>query len=70
MMKHEAVDSSTVKSVAYDPAASRMEVKFHNGTTYSYADVPAHVHANMMDSDSVGKFLNSKVNGKYDHRKH
>jgi hypothetical protein len=66
-MKHQSVSSSTIQSIAHDPSTETLEVKFNNGSTYRYSDVPASVHSDLMDSSSVGKFLNSHIKGQYSH---
>lgn len=66
-MQHQHVSSSTIESVAHDPDTLKLEVKFKTGSTYHYHDVPADLHADMMASPSVGKFLNSEIKGKFDH---
>lgn len=66
-MKHQSVESSHVKSIGHDPNTNTLEVKFKNGTTYSYQGVPADVHSEMMNSTSVGSFMNSRIKGHYQH---
>lgn len=68
-MKHEPVTSSTIESVAHDPDTRSMEVKFKSGSTYRYDGVPAELHGDMMQSSSVGKFLNDNIKGRYSHEK-
>lgn len=64
-MNHVSVSSSTIESVAHDPESSTMEVKFKNGTTYHYHGVPADLHEDMLQSSSVGKFLNEHIKNKH-----
>lgn len=66
-MKHVSVDSSMITSIGHDPDTNTLSVKFKNGKTYNYDGVPADVHQSLMDSSSVGKFLNSHIKGKYSH---
>ena len=47
-MHHVTVKSSNIESVAYDPATRELHVRFKNGGTYSYEDVPAEKHAALM----------------------
>lgn len=69
-MKHQAVESSTIKSVAYHPTTRKMEVKFKNGTVYSYDNVPAHKHEGLMNADSPGNYLHKHINGQHEHKRH
>jgi len=61
------VESSNVAAVGY--ARGDLHVQFKGGSkVYVYGDVPHEVHAEMMASESVGRFLNQKIKGKYQHR--
>lgn len=54
-MKHKEVTSSNVASVGYDKDSHILEVRFIGGGLYSYADVPASVHDELMSSpEGVG----------------
>jgi len=68
-MKREAVDSSNIKSIGYDPETQVLEVEFNyrGGTVYRYKGVPMTVHAGLMEAESKGKFLNSEVKGTYEY---
>lgn len=67
--KHQPVKSSQVKSVAYHPESKTMEIIFHGGSKYRYADIPLEVHSKMMAAPSVGKFLHAEIKGKFKHVK-
>jgi hypothetical protein len=60
-MLRTPVDSSSVASVGYDPAACVLEVEFHGGGVYRYLDVPPQVHAELMAAKSIGRFVNLRV---------
>ena len=60
-MHHVTVKSSNIESVAYDPATRELHVRFKNGGTYSYEDVPAEKHAALMAAPSVGGYLHAHV---------
>lgn len=62
-MKREAVKSSNIKSVGYDPQTETLEVEFVNGTVYQYVGVEADKHAAMMKSDTVGGYFNAHIKG-------
>lgn len=60
-MQRQAVKSSNIASVGYDPAARVLEVEFRNGGTYHYHDVAPETHAQMVANDSVGTFFHKHV---------
>ena len=61
------VSSSNLAAVGYDEGTRVMVVKFLNGDVYKYLDVDASVHLNLMEAESVGKFFNENVKGKYNY---
>lgn len=59
------VDSSNVDAVAYDEPSHSLVVLFTNGGLYSYDDVEMQVYVEMVHAESVGKYLNQMVKGRY-----
>ena len=57
--------SSNIAEVGYDPEQKHLEIKFHDGGTYRYHDVPASTHADMMKAKSAGGFVAEKIRGKF-----
>lgn len=51
------VRSSNVESAGYDPAQSRMVVKFKSGGVYAYDQVPWSTYQAFLDSKSKGTFV-------------
>jgi hypothetical protein len=68
-MERIPVQSSTLKSVKYDPKTLALEIEFLNGNIYQYFDVPQAVHDELMRTESHGKFLNSQIKGQYRYAK-
>lgn len=60
------VNSSTIEAIGYDGSAMTLRVKFKNGALYEYSEVPQYVYDAVIESESVGKALNSEVKGKYE----
>lgn len=62
-MKLVPVTSSQIKAIGYDPNACTLYIQFHDRTkkngeispagTYIYDDVPAEVHAALMEADAT-----------------
>jgi hypothetical protein len=65
----QKVESSNVAEVGYDADSETLVVLFHNGGMYAYDGVPATTFDQMVGAESVGKFFNTNVKGKYDFRK-
>ena len=68
-MERVPVQSSNVAEVGYDQDALVMEVLFHNGSVYQYFDVPQMLFQEMLQSDSIGGFLNEHIKGSYRYAK-
>jgi hypothetical protein len=65
-MEHVLVKkSSHIMSVGYDPDRREMQIAFHNGKTYSYPNVPEHVHKTMMVTGSKGEYFHRHINSKF-----
>jgi KTSC domain len=64
-MDREPVNSSTVASVGYDPETLTLEVEFLSGALYQYFDVPENEANGLVGADSVGKYLNDNIKGRY-----
>lgn len=64
-MQREPVSSSNIESIGYDEADQILEVEFKNGAVYQYFDVPAHIHAELMQAPSVGSYLAANIKGAY-----
>lgn len=63
------VNSSNIHSIGYLVNGKELHVKFANGSTYAYKDVPPEVFTAMRHSESKMKFLNAEIKGKFEHRK-
>lgn len=64
-MKRQSVESSNLRSVGYDEFLLVLEVEFKNGAVYRYYGVPAEVHDELINAESVGKYFNANVKSKY-----
>lgn len=64
-VNHAYVDSSTIQTIGYDPDAKTLHVTFHSGGQYTYHDVPAETHKDLMESESKGNFLHQNIKGNH-----
>jgi hypothetical protein len=60
--------SSALVSVKYDAASSDLQIRFVNGRTYSYSNVPPDVYEALLDAESKGAFFNAQIRDCYSHR--
>ncbi|MGI5938045.1 KTSC domain-containing protein, partial [Methanoculleus thermophilus] len=56
-MQRQAVESTNIKSVGYDPEDEVLEVEFHSGGVYHYVGVPAEVYEGLLNARSKGRYF-------------
>jgi hypothetical protein len=61
------VVSSNIGGLAHDGAD--LHVQFKNGSHYVYASVPRDIYHSALAAESVGKFIDQNVKGKFSHSK-
>ena len=59
------VKSSSIASIAHDPATKTLSVKFTSGETYKYAGVSADQHKKLMGADSIGTHFQQSIRSKF-----
>jgi len=72
-LKWQDVESSNVKSVAYDSQSMTLAVKFMSNagpSIYSYDGVGEQVYTTLVNADSIGRYLNMAIKGSYPYLKH
>ena len=62
-MEHIPVKSSSIQSIAHDPATNTLEVRFASGDTYAYAGVDVATFEQLRDAESVGKHFQRHIRG-------
>jgi len=50
----QAVESSNLSAVGYDPAGKTLRVAFKNGGVYDYSEVPVDVFTALGSAESIG----------------
>lgn len=68
-MKREAVESSNITSIGYDPDEQKLEVEFHGGSIYQYFEVPETLYRYFIEAESKGKFFAQNVKGYFPFKK-
>jgi hypothetical protein len=64
-MRRQAVSSSNVSEVGYDEGSRTLEVLFTNGSIYQYFDVPPQIYAELIQTGSIGQYLNANIKGNF-----
>ncbi len=63
-MRRKPVDSSSVLSIGWKDGT--LEVEFVSGDVYQYFDVSEFTYAALVRSDSVGRFINTRIKPQHD----
>lgn len=63
------VESSTIKSIAYDSENNCLYVRFVSGAEYRYLNVPYSVYKKFEEAPSKGVYLNSAIKENYSFEK-
>ena len=67
-MKRTHVISSNIESIGYDPELNALEIEFHSGGIYQYANVSQDIYNALMNAGSHGEYFaqNIKNNVRYE----
>jgi hypothetical protein len=68
-MKRKRLDSSSIKSAAYNPVSQLLEIEFVHGGIYQYKGVPAEVSELFFEAESHGQFYVHNIRNAYDYVK-
>jgi len=63
------VESSSIKSVAYDKEESKMWLRFKSDALYEYQGVELQVAKDLVSAESKGKFFHENIKNKYPYTK-
>ena len=64
-MKRKRIDSSAVTSVGYEQASNTLGVEYRNLGVYRYFLVPAPLFQQLLNADSKGRFINTRIKPVY-----
>lgn len=62
-------NSSQVSAIWYREDQKELEVLFTSGGRYIYLEVPKEIWDRAIQAESIGKFLNTEVKGKFLYKK-
>lgn len=61
-------DSSSLASIVYDPSDGTLEIVYRRtGYCYRYFDVPRDIHKALIETDSIGSFLNQVIKPNFEY---
>lgn len=63
--KKSFTNSSQVKEIEYNEPSKEMLVTFLTGVKYVYYDITPEIWKQALEAESIGKFLNSSIKGKF-----
>ena len=64
-MRRTHIDSTSLKSVGYEPDTQTLEVEFHGGRVYQYSEVPPRRYRELLEAESAGRYMNREIKGVY-----
>ena len=67
MVDMKTVESSNVAKVGYKDSV--LYIEFNSGALYTYSAVPEKVYNDLMEAESIGKFLNQQIKGTYNYER-
>jgi KTSC domain len=69
MSELKPVSSSSIARVGHDATKNELHVEFKNGGHYVYHGVPQEEHEAMLRAPSIGAHFQTRIRGKFNHRK-
>lgn len=60
-MEMKPVTSSQIEAVGHDPKTNTLHIQFKGGNVYTYNNVSAQHHADMMSAESIGKHFHQHI---------
>lgn len=59
------LQSTSLKSCSYDPETQELDVRFNNGSLYTYAGVDQATFEGLRDDPSPGSYFHQNIKGKF-----
>jgi hypothetical protein len=59
------VRSSAISAIGYDPASRRLKIRFKQGRTYDFCNVPQDVFDRFLTAPSKGRFYDDRIRDRY-----
>jgi hypothetical protein len=65
-VRFKKVNSSMLRQVRYDPKSRFLDVVFRTGESYRYKDVPPAEYKELMNAESHGKYMQTRIIDHYE----
>lgn len=59
------VQSTAVERLFYDPGSASLDICYAGGRCYRYFGVPIGVYRELLEADSIGRFVNDRIKGSH-----
>lgn len=69
VLERQQVQSTTIRSVGYDPGSQTLEVEFHHGGTYQYETVPREIYEGLLLASSKGIYFRLHIKDCFPYRR-
>ena len=60
-MQRKSVNSSTIRSVGYEPSSQNLEIEFTSGSIYQYSRVSPEIHRKLMAAPTIGSYFKNNI---------
>ena len=64
-MQRKSVNSSTIRSVGYEPNSQTLEIEFTSGSIYQYSQVSPEIHRKLMAAPTIGSFFKNNIEDEF-----
>jgi len=64
-MQRYPVISSNITEVGYSDEHQILELLFSSGMTYQYFDVPRRIFEELLQAESIGRYVNANIKGNF-----
>jgi hypothetical protein len=68
-MERVSLESTSLKSVAYDEETLTLEVEFVEGGIYQYSGVPLELYEELINAESKGRFYVGNIRNAFPYKK-
>lgn len=65
LLNSNAVDSTSLATVAYDAERAVLQVEFRDRTMYQYIDVPRKIYKDLCQAESKGVHFNQHIRNRF-----
>ncbi|MGH8753818.1 MAG: KTSC domain-containing protein [Burkholderiales bacterium] len=64
-MERKSVNSSTIRSVGYEPNSQTLEIEFTSGSIYQYSRVSPEIHRKLMAAPTIGSYFKNIIEDEF-----